>query len=196
VFERFSEHARQVVVHAQDEARTLQHNYIGTEHILLGLLRAKEGIAARALASLGVRIEDVRGQVASIVGQGDEVTAGQIPFTPRSKRVLELALREAQSLGHDYVGSEHILLGLARENDGVAYRILLDEGADAEKVRQEVIRQLGTAPPPDYEERMEAVSHEFDRKRLTPYLPLIFGTVVMFGAALAFGIFIGWWIWH
>ena len=132
MFERFTERARQVVVLAQDEARALKHNYIGTEHILLGLLREEEGLAARVLESLDITVEEVRAQVARIVGQGDEVTTGQIPFTPRAKKVLELALREALSLGHNYIGTEHILLGLVRENEGVAARILLDfDGARA-----------------------------------------------------------------
>jgi len=142
MFERFTERARQVVVLAQDEARTLKHNYIGTEHILLGLLREEEGLAARVLDSLDITVEEVRAQVARIVGQGDEVTTGQIPFTPRAKKVLELALREALSLGHNYIGTEHILLGLVRENEGVAARILLDFDADDEKIRNEVIRVL------------------------------------------------------
>jgi ATP-dependent Clp protease ATP-binding subunit ClpC len=142
VFERFTERARQVVVLAQDEARALKHNYIGTEHLLLGLLREEEGLAARVLESLEVTVEEVRAQVARIIGQGDEVTTGQIPFTPRSKKVLELALREALSLKHNYVGTEHLLLGLVRENEGVASQILLDFGADAEKIRNEVIRML------------------------------------------------------
>ncbi len=142
MFERFTERARQVVVLAQDEARALKHNYIGTEHILLGLLREEEGLAARVLESLDVTVEEVRAQVARIVGQGDEVTTGQIPFTPRAKKVLELALREALSLGHNYIGTEHILLGLVRENEGVAARILLDFDADAEKIRNEIIRML------------------------------------------------------
>jgi ATP-dependent Clp protease ATP-binding subunit ClpC len=142
VFERFTERARQVVVLAQDEARALKHNYIGTEHILLGLLREEEGLAARVLESLDITVEEVRAQVARIVGQGDEVTTGQIPFTPRAKKVLELALREALSLGHNYIGTEHILLGLVRENEGVAARILLDFDADAEKIRNEIIRML------------------------------------------------------
>jgi ATP-dependent Clp protease ATP-binding subunit ClpC len=142
VFERFTERARQVVVLAQDEARALKHNYIGTEHILLGLLREEEGLAARVLESLDITVEEVRAQVARIVGQGDEVTSGQIPFTPRAKKVLELALREALSLGHNYIGTEHILLGLVRENEGVAARILLDFDADAEKIRNEIIRML------------------------------------------------------
>ena len=156
MFERFTERARQVVVLAQDEARALKHNYIGTEHILLGLLREEEGLAARVLEQLDITVEEVRAQVARIVGQGDEVTTGQIPFTPRAKKVLELALREALSLGHNYIGTEHILLGLVRENEGVAARILLDFDADAEKIRNEIIRMLsgpgrrqqaGGAPP-------------------------------------------------
>jgi ATP-dependent Clp protease ATP-binding subunit ClpC len=142
LFERFTERARQVVVLAQDEARALKHNYIGTEHLLLGLLREEEGLAARVLESLDITVEEVRAQVARIVGQGDEVTTGQIPFTPRAKKVLELALREALSLGHNYIGTEHILLGLVRENEGVAARILLDFDADAEKIRNEIIRML------------------------------------------------------
>jgi len=142
LFERFTERARQVVVLAQDEARALKHNYIGTEHILLGLLREEEGLAARVLESLDITVEEVRAQIARIVGQGDEVTTGQIPFTPRAKKVLELALREALSLGHNYIGTEHILLGLVRENEGVAARILLDFDADAEKIRNEIIRML------------------------------------------------------
>src|SRR6202167_883356 len=142
MFERFTERARQVVVLAQEEARTLKHNYIGTEHILLGLLREEEGLAARVLESLDITVERVRAQVVRIVGSGEEVTSGQIPFTPRAKKVLELALREALSLGHNYIGTEHILLGLVRKNEGVAARILLDFDADSEKIRNEVIRML------------------------------------------------------
>jgi ATP-dependent Clp protease ATP-binding subunit ClpC len=142
LFERFTERARQVVVLAQEEARILKHNYIGTEHILLGLLREEEGLAARVLESLDITVERVRAQVVRIVGSGEEVTSGQIPFTPRAKKVLELALREALSLGHNYIGTEHILLGLVRENEGVAARILLDFDADSEKIRNEVIRML------------------------------------------------------
>jgi ATP-dependent Clp protease ATP-binding subunit ClpC len=149
VFERFTGRARQVVVLAQDEARVLGHGYIGTEHILLGLLREEEGIAARVLESLDITLEQVRAQVAEIVGRGDEVTTGQIPFTPNAKKVLELALREALSLQHSYIGTEHVLLGLTRVNDGVAARILLDFGADAEKIRHEVLTVLsGQQPSP------------------------------------------------
>jgi len=146
VFERFTERAREVVLLAQEEARILKHNYIGTEHILLGLLREEEGLAARVLESLDITVERVRPQVVQIVGSGEEVTSGQIPFTPRAKRVLELALREALALGHNYIGTEHILLGLVRENEGVAARILLDFDADSEKVRNEVIRMFGRQP--------------------------------------------------
>jgi ATP-dependent Clp protease ATP-binding subunit ClpC len=142
MFERFTERARQVVVLAQEEARTLKHNYIGTEHILLGLLREEEGLAARVLEGLEITVEEVRAQVIRIVGSGEEVTSGQIPFTPRAKKVLELALREALSLGHNYIGTEHILLGLVRENEGVAARILADFDADSEKIRSEIIRML------------------------------------------------------
>jgi ATP-dependent Clp protease ATP-binding subunit ClpA len=142
MFERFTERARQVVVLAQEEARTLKHSYIGTEHILLGLLREEEGLAARVLESLDITVERVRAQVVRIVGSGEEVTSGQIPFTPRAKKVLELALREALNLGHDYIGTEHILLGLLDENTGVAARILVDFEADSEKIRNEVARAL------------------------------------------------------
>ncbi|HEX5248124.1 MAG TPA: Clp protease N-terminal domain-containing protein [Gaiellales bacterium] len=145
MFERFTERARQVVVLAQDEARTLKHDYIGTEHILLGLLREEDGLAARVLETLHVTEEEVRAQVARIVAQGDEVVTGQIAFTPRARNVLELALRESLSLGHDYIATEHILLGLVRENEGVAARILLEFDADAETIRNEVIGRL---PPP------------------------------------------------
>src|SRR5438046_7944084 len=131
MFERFTEQARQVVVLAQEEARALKHNYIGTEHLLLGLLREEKGLAAQALESLDITVEEVRAQVVLIVGPGDEVTTGQIPFTPRAKKVLDLSLREALLLGHTYIGTEHILLGIARENEGVASRILLDFDVDA-----------------------------------------------------------------
>jgi len=147
VFERFTERARQVVVLAQEEAWILKHDYIGTEHILLGLLREEEGLAARVLESLDITVERVRAQVVRIVGPGEEVTSGQIPFTPRSRKVLELALDEALSLGHNYIGTEHILLGLVRENEGVAARILLDFDADSEKIRNEVLRILNGHPP-------------------------------------------------
>jgi hypothetical protein len=142
MFERFTERARQVVVLAQEEARTLKHSYIGTEHILLGLLREEEGVAARVLESLDITVERVRAQVVRIVGSGEEVTSGRIPFTPRAKKVLELALREALNLADDYIGTEHILLGLLRENTGVAARILVDFDADSETIRHELARAL------------------------------------------------------
>jgi ATP-dependent Clp protease ATP-binding subunit ClpA len=161
VFERFTERARQVVVLAQDEARALKHNYIGTEHILLGLLREEEGLAARVLESLDVTVEEVRAQVERTIGRGEQPPTGQIPFTPRAKKVLELALREALTLGHNYIGTEHILLGLARENRGVAARILLDLDVDAEKVRNEVITMLSGPSPgtvgPEFQELVDNV---------------------------------------
>ena len=140
MFERFTERARQVVVLAQDEARALKHNYIGTEHILLGLLREEEGLAARVLESLDITVEEVRAQVARIVGQGDEVTTGQIPFTPRAKKVLELALREALSLGHNYIGTEHILLALleAEDDDGPLHGL----GVDMDRTGGEIVSVL------------------------------------------------------
>jgi ClpA/ClpB-like protein len=178
VFERFTERARQVVVLAQDEARALHHNHIGTEHILLGLLREEDGLAARVLESFGVTAEEVRAKVGNIIGPGDAVTSAQIPFTPRGKKVLELSLAEALRLGHNYIGTEHVLLGLVRENEGIAARILLDFDADAEKIRKEIIRMLSgpgrrggaelvdvtqlTSPPlaPEVMEELERVAAE------------------------------------
>ena len=142
MFERFTERARQVVVLAQDEARALKHNYIGTEHILLGLLREEEGLAARVLDSLEITAEEVRAQLAILVGWGDEVATGQIPFTERAKHVLEQALREALAIGHNYIGTEHILLGLTREPTGVGARILLALGVDGKAIRQATIALL------------------------------------------------------
>jgi ATP-dependent Clp protease ATP-binding subunit ClpC len=142
MFERFTDRARRVVVLAQEEARMLNHNYIGTEHILLGLLHEGEGVAARALESLGISREAVRQQVEEIIGQGQQAPAGHIPFTPRAKRVLELSLRESLQLGHQYIGTEHILLGLIREGEGVAAQVLVRLGADLNRVRQQVIQLL------------------------------------------------------
>jgi ATP-dependent Clp protease ATP-binding subunit ClpA len=141
MFERFTEQARQVVVLAQEEARTMKHSHIGTEHLLLGLIRS-DGIAADALAQLGVELDAARAAIAAIVGPGDQMTEGQIPFTPRAKKVMELALREALSLGHDYVGSEHLLLGLIREDDGIAARILREGGAGRDRIRQIVLEDI------------------------------------------------------
>ena len=148
MFERFTERARHVVVFAQSEARDLRHDFIGAEHLLLGLLREEEGLAARALGSLGVSAEDVRTRVEELVGRGQHATSGQIPFTPRAKKVLELSLREALRLRHDYIGTEHILLGLVREKDGVAAQILLELDVEFGRVRDEVVEQLTTGPRP------------------------------------------------
>ncbi len=142
MFERFTDRARRVVVLAQEEARMLNHNYIGTEHILLGLIHEGEGVAAKALESLGISPEAVRSQVEEIIGQGQQAPSGHIPFTPRAKKVLELSLREALQLGHNYIGTEHILLGLIREGEGVAAQVLVKLGADLNKVRQQVIQLL------------------------------------------------------
>ena len=195
MFEKFTERARQVVVLAQDEARLLKHNYIGTEHLLLGLFRVDDGLAARVLKSLGIELQAVRDQVARIIGHGEEPPTGQIPFTPRAKKVLELSLREAVSLGHNHIGTEHILLGIVREHEGVGARILLDFGADAEKVRDAVVspgagvpvRPSGLPPPvPPAPRRTAAVR------------PLLWSPPLMFalGAAVfAAGIVAGWLIW-
>src|SRR5450756_2115218 len=142
MFERFTDRARRVVVLAQEEARMLNHNYIGTEHILLGLIHEGEGVAAKALESLGISLEGVRSQVEEIIGQGQSAPSGHIPFTPRAKKVLELSLREALQLGHNYIGTEHILLGLIREGEGVAAQVLVKLGADLNRVRQQVIQLL------------------------------------------------------
>ena len=142
MFERFTDRARRVVVLAQEEARLLNHNYIGTEHILLGLIHEGEGVAAKALESLGISLEAVRAQVEEIIGHGGAAPSGHIPFTPRAKKVLELSLREALQLGHNYIGTEHILLGLIREGEGVAAQVLVKLGADLSRVRQQVIQLL------------------------------------------------------
>jgi ATP-dependent Clp protease ATP-binding subunit ClpC len=201
VFERFTERAKQVVVLAQDEARALRHNYIGTEHILLGLLREEEGLAARVLESLDITVEEVRAQVARIIGPGDEpIVSGQIPFTPRAKKVLELSLREALSLKHNYIGTEHILLGLVRENEGVAARILLDFDADAEKIRNEIMRVLSGPGGPRLM-HTETVQHRAGRIGWTSYGPLAQrAPSLLLGWALGtfslgVGILIGWAIW-
>jgi ATP-dependent Clp protease ATP-binding subunit ClpC len=201
VFERFTERAKQVVVLAQDEARALRHNYIGTEHILLGLLREEEGLAARVLESLDITVEEVRAQVARIIGRGDEpIVSGQIPFTPRAKKVLELSLREALSLKHNYIGTEHILLGLVRENEGVAARILLDFDADAEKIRNEIMRVLSGPGGPGLM-HTETVQHRAGRIGWTSYGPLAQrAPSLLLGWALGtfslgVGILIGWAIW-
>jgi ATP-dependent Clp protease ATP-binding subunit ClpA len=146
MFERFTDRARRVVVLAQDEARMLKHNYIGTEHILLGLIHEGEGVAAEALGSLGISLDAVRQQVEEIIGQGQEAPSGHIPFTPRAKKVLELSLRESLQLGHNHIGTEHILLGLIREGDGVAAQVLVRLGANRNRVRQQVIQLIHGRP--------------------------------------------------
>jgi len=204
VFERFTERARQVVVLAQDEARLLRHDYIGTEHLLLGLLREEEGIAARALESLDVTLEEVRAQVGRIVGEGDEVATGQIPFTPRAKKTLELSLREALAIGHNYIGTEHVLLGLARENEGVAMRILLDLGVDAERIRNVVLGMLTDtgAGAGGTEERIAVRPGR--RPRLRPGLPPVvevklrrplYVAIACAAAAFPLGLLVGWLLW-
>ena len=202
MFERFTEPARQVVVLAQDEARTLRHNYIGTEHLLLGLLR-EDGAAARALDEFDVTFEEVQAQVARIIGQGHEVTAGQIPFTPRTKKVLELSLREALDSGDNYIRPEHILLGLLREGEGVAARILVDF-AHLEEIRAAALAvaagrpreergsrsQLSTPAPEVIEELMLRAAG-----RHTKSLTLLVVGWLLFAVALGIGVLIGWAIW-
>ena len=148
MFERFTDRARRVVVLAQEESRRLNHNYIGTEHLLLGLISESDGVAAQVLTSLGVSLDSVRLAVEDMIGRGEESPAGHIPFTPRSKKVLELSLREALSLGHNYIGTEHILLGLVREGEGVASQVLIRLGAALPVVRDRVITTLGAIQPP------------------------------------------------
>ena len=142
MFERFTDRARRVVVLSQEEARLLNHNYIGTEHILLGLIQERDGVAAKALQSLDIGLESVRAQVEEIIGQGGNPPSGYIPFTPRAKKVLELSLREALQLSHNYIGTEHILLGLLREGEGVAAQVLVRLGADMARVREQVVHLL------------------------------------------------------
>jgi ATP-dependent Clp protease ATP-binding subunit ClpC len=195
VFERFTERARQVVVLAQDESRTLGHDYIGTEHLLLGLLREQEGLAARVLESLDLTIEKVRAQVVIIVGLGETAATGQIPFTPHAKEALEFSLREALSLGHDWIGTEHVLLGLVRANDGVAARILLDFGADADTIRNDVIRMLsGSVRHVSRAEPGMPGSHSAAVPEPSHRAPLVLG--LLFSAtAFPLGLLVGWLIW-
>jgi ATP-dependent Clp protease ATP-binding subunit ClpC len=205
VFERFTERARQVVVFAQEEARTLRHNYIGTEHLLLGLLR-EGGAAARALEPFDVTYEEVQAQVARIVGQGDEITPGQIPFTPRAKKVLELSLREALNNGDNDIGPEHILLGLLREGDGVGARILTDHAPLEEIVfaafRQAKRGRKGRGFEPELQTPQGAWSPRLWSmpRRAASYGPstMVWPLLVgwgLFGVALGVGVLIGWAIW-
>ena len=163
MFERFTERARKVVVLAQEEAKRLGHNYIGTEHLLLGLIKEKEGVAARALHTANVTLDGARDQVESIVGYGEDYTGNQMPFTPRSKKILEFSLKEALQLRHNYIGTEHILLGLVRESEGVAALALSNLGVDPNEVRRNVLDLLGVAktdthrpepPPPSFLAKM------------------------------------------
>ena len=142
MFERFTDRARRVVVLAQEEARKLEHDYIGTEHLLLALIREGDGVAAKALRALDVDLDTLRREVEALVGRGQQPSPGHIPFTPRAKKVLELALRESVQLGHDYIGTEHLLLGLLREGEGPAAQVLQQRGIELNTVRQEVIRLL------------------------------------------------------
>lgn len=142
MFERFTDRARRVLVLAQDEARSLNHNYIGTDHILLGLLHEGEGVAAQALIALGVSLEDARSQIEMLIGRGEAEPTGHIPFTPRAKKVQELALRESLQLGHSYIGTEHLLLGLVREGEGIGAQVLAKLGVELTRVREQVIQIL------------------------------------------------------
>ena len=165
MFERFTDRARRVVVFAQDEARMFNHTYTGTEHLLLGLIHEEEGVAARALKTLGVSLDETRRKVEDIIGRGEAAPTGHIPFTPRAKKVLELSLREAQQLGHNYIGTEHILLGLLREGDGVAAQVLVRSGVNLDRARQEVIRLLRgytEARAADLRDRLASFANRLD----------------------------------
>ena len=148
MFERFTDRARRVIVLAQEEARLLDHDYIGTEHLLLGLAAEEEGIAARALAALGIELETVRREVEAVGGRGDETPSGHIPFTRGAKKTLENSLREAQALGHDHIGTEHILLGIVHDYEGAAAQVLAKHGASPEAVRAQVRSLLDAGPAP------------------------------------------------
>ncbi|HET7568622.1 MAG TPA: Clp protease N-terminal domain-containing protein [Gaiellaceae bacterium] len=190
MFERFTERARQVVVLAQDEARALGHSFVGTEHLLLGLLREQEGIGARVLTELGVSLDEARAEVERACGRGEPLGAGPIPFTPRATKVLELSLREALSFRHDYIGTEHVLLGLVRERDGVAAQILAADGLDAGTVRDAVIQRLGG--PAAIAVRPLPLPGRF---RLHAPLTLVVAGWLLFALALGVGIAVGWAIW-
>jgi ATP-dependent Clp protease ATP-binding subunit ClpC len=206
VFERFTERARQVVVLAQDEARSLGHDWIGTEHLLLGLLREEEGIAARVLEQRKIDLEAVRSRLGEIHAPSEQVSTGQIPFTPRAKGVLEHSLREAQVLGHDWIGTEHILLGLLREPDGLAVRMIAELGAPPGAVAEDVLRVLGggaraselaetfagsVSPPGLW--RAPPPGHIPGRQRV--FGVLVVGWV-LFGVAFGLGLLAGWLIWR
>ena len=173
MFERFTERARKAMVLAQEEAGRFRHNYIGTEHLLLGLLREDEGLAARALTALGVTLEVARERVASIVGYGEDGTGGQVPFTPHSKKVLQLSLREATRLDHNYIGTEHILLGLAREGEGVAVQVLSDLGISPDDIRRELVLML----PGEQVRSLESARRDVEPPEFTPNQLLFRGRV-------------------
>ena len=166
MFERFTNRARRVVVLAQEEARMLNHNYVGTEHLLLGLIHEGQGTAAKALESLGIGLDMVRREVEEVIGEGQEAPSGHIPFTPRAKKVLELSLREALELNHNYIGTEHILLGLIREGEGVAAQVLVRLGADLDRVRQQVIDLLAA-----YKARAEEAEQAVPSEPAEPSAP-------------------------
>jgi ATP-dependent Clp protease ATP-binding subunit ClpC len=190
VFERFTPRARHVVVLAEEEARLLRHNYIGTEHLLLGLLREEEGIAARVLEGHRVALAEARRWVTRVVGKGDEALDGQLPFTPRMQKILELAMREALTLGHNYIGTEHLLLALIREGEGAALHAMRDLGASPEEVWESVHRKLGAETLPPLEPVREAADSTRRAVLLQAWAALVAG-----GAIFAAGLFVGWLIW-
>jgi ATP-dependent Clp protease ATP-binding subunit ClpC len=197
MFERFTERARQVVVLAQDEARALRHNYIGTEHLLLGLLREEEGIGAQVLRGFGIEADAVRGLIRTRVGEGDEMVGGQIPFTPHAKQTLELSLREALSLGHQFIGTEHLLLGFVRRGEGIGIDILEQLGASPTVVREEVIRMLSGPGRREQGGAVQAIlaQQPLPRVRLLPPTAMLVTGWLLFGVALGVGVLIGWAIW-
>jgi ATP-dependent Clp protease ATP-binding subunit ClpC len=196
MFERFTERARQVVVLAQDEARLLRHDYIGTEHILLGLIREEDGLAARVIDFLGLTLEGVRTEVVRRVGEGGEhATTGQIPFTPHAKQTLELALREALALGHKYIGTEHVLLGLVAIDESLGVEILKRFGATPVVVRDSVIRMLsGPGRVSTVSTMVEPVPVPRGRRAVPPTKLLVTGWL-LFAVALGIGVLVGWAIW-
>ncbi|HET7572370.1 MAG TPA: Clp protease N-terminal domain-containing protein [Gaiellaceae bacterium] len=193
MFERFTERARQVVVLAQHEARTLGHRSVGTEHLLLGLLREEEGLAVRVLADLGVALDETRAEVERLAGRGEEpVETGQIPFTPAAKKALELSLREALALGHNDIGTEHLLLGIVRDGEGVAAEILAARDLDPERIRNAVVQRLGALA--GYPGRGGPPFRGRRRHRHSPLTLVVAGWLLGI-VALGAGILVGWAIW-
>jgi ATP-dependent Clp protease ATP-binding subunit ClpC len=190
VFERFTDRARKVIVLAQDEARLLKHNYIGTEHLLLGLIRDESGLAARTLASHGVALQPVRDWVSTVVGVGDdEPVSGQLPFTPRMKKILELSLRDAEALGHHAIGTEHLLIALLHEGQGAALHALESLGAQPGDVWTSAFRQLGAQAPPYVQTELL----KLPEPRVPRQIPARAAAAA--GGAFAVGLFLGWLIW-